>query len=84
MEAGQRRFGPASLLEPGLGVVPFTGRAAELAQLEGWCLGDQAGLVRLLTGGGGSGKTRLALELVSRMRSRGGCASRSRPARSRM
>jgi tetratricopeptide (TPR) repeat protein len=66
-----RRYGPAHLLEPGLGVVPFTGRAAELADLETWCLDERAGLVRLITGGGGTGKTRLALELCRRMTGRG-------------
>ena len=71
VETGRRRYGPAHLLEPGLGVVPFSGRAAELAALEGWCLDGGAGLVRLVTGGGGAGKTRLALELMGRMRVRG-------------
>jgi hypothetical protein len=70
-EAPGRRYGPAHLLEPGLGVVPFTGRAAEFAALEGWCLDGRGGLVRLVTGGGGAGKTRLALELCARMLGRG-------------
>jgi tetratricopeptide (TPR) repeat protein len=70
-QAVPRRYGPAHLLEPALGVVPFTGRAAELADLEGWCLDELAGLVRLVTGGGGTGKTRLALELCRRMAGRG-------------
>jgi tetratricopeptide (TPR) repeat protein len=51
--------------------VPFTGRDAELAALEGWCRDDRAGLVRLVSGAGGSGKTRLALELMRRMGARG-------------
>ena len=66
-----RRYGPAHLLEPDLGVVPFTGRVAELADLAGWCLDERAGLVRLVTGGGGTGKTRLALELCRRMAGQG-------------
>ena len=70
-EVPGRRYGPAHLLEPGLGVVPFTGRADELAALEGWCLAGDGGLVRLVTGGGGAGKTRLALELCRRMAGRG-------------
>ena len=37
-EGPARRYGPAHLLDPGLGVVPFTGREAELAELEGWCV----------------------------------------------
>jgi tetratricopeptide (TPR) repeat protein len=70
-EVPGRLFGPAHLLEPGLGVVPFTGRVDELAALEGWCLGERSGLVRLVTAGGGAGKTRLALELRARMIARG-------------
>ena len=66
-----REYGPAHLLEPGLGVVPFTGREAELGALEGWCLDERAGRVRLVSGGGGTGKTRLALELKKRMARRG-------------
>jgi hypothetical protein len=62
-----RRYGPAHLLEPRLGVVPFTGRSVELAELERWCLAGEGGLVRLVTGGGGAGKTRLALRLCERM-----------------
>ena len=65
-EALPREFGPAHLLEPGLGVVPFTGRRSELELLEQWC-NATGSLVRLVTGGGGSGKTRLALELCERM-----------------
>ena len=68
-EGLSRRYGPAYLLEPGLGVVPFTGRAAELEVLQAWCRDGRAGLVRLVTGGGGAGKTRLALELCGRMAS---------------
>lgn len=70
-ESPARRYGPAHLLEPGLGVVPFTGRAAELDALETWCAASGAGLARLVTGGGGAGKTRLALELCTRMGARG-------------
>ena len=62
-EPAQRRLGPASLLDPALGVVPFTGRSAELSTLRRWSEDDAAGPIRLITGGGGAGKTRLALEL---------------------
>ena len=75
MEAARRvieqEHGPAGLLDPALGVVPFVGREEELAALEDWCTDGDIGLVRLVTGGGGSGKTRLALELVRRMNGRG-------------
>ena len=53
----------AALLDPHAGVVPFTGREHERARLIAWCQDDQAGHVRLVTGGGGVGKTRLALWL---------------------
>src|SRR5271166_5422681 len=53
LEPPARRLGPASLLDPALGVVPFTGRTAELAALRRWCGNDDAGPVRLVVGGGG-------------------------------
>ncbi len=75
VEAARRviepEHGPAGLLHPALGVVPFVGREGELAALEDWCIDGDVGLVRLVTGGGGSGKTRLALELVRRMKGQG-------------
>ena len=75
VEAARRviepEHGPAGLLDPALGVVPFVGREEELAALEDWCTDGDIGLVRLVTGGGGSGKTRLALELMRRMNGRG-------------
>lgn len=48
--------------------MPFTGRDAELAGLEDWCQEDQGGLICLVTGAGGSGKTQLAIELEHRLR----------------
>jgi tetratricopeptide (TPR) repeat protein len=72
VEPAARRLGPASLLDPALEVVPFTGRMAELAALERWCTDDDAGAVRLVVGGGGAGKTRLALELKHRLDETGG------------
>lgn len=62
-----RRYRPARLLDPGLQVVPFTGREAELAALQTWCRDASAGFVRLVVSGGGAGKTRLAQELCRRM-----------------
>jgi Tetratricopeptide repeat len=60
------RFSPASLLRAEAEIVPFRGRNAELADLTRWCTSaDEIG-VRLLTGPGGQGKTRLAHELVRR------------------
>jgi hypothetical protein len=45
-------------------VVPFVGRDGELADLQRWIDSDRVISVRVLTGAGGRGKTRLALELV--------------------
>lgn len=56
------RDSPAGLLRADRHVVPFTGRAEELADLREWCRDRKPG-VRLLVGAGGVGKTRLALEL---------------------
>jgi hypothetical protein len=57
----------ARLLDPRLEVVGFIGRQAELAALLAWCEDDQAGRLRLVTGSGGVGKTRLAVELAKRI-----------------
>ncbi|WP_157522223.1 hypothetical protein, partial [Herbidospora cretacea] len=50
------------LLRPERGVVPFLGRRRELDGLRAWREADGGCPVRLLTGSGGVGKTRLALE----------------------
>jgi DNA-binding XRE family transcriptional regulator len=63
--------GPAALLDAGFQVVEFHGneRHAELDRLLKWCrVGGRIG-VRLYKGPGGSGKTRLALELCKRLTS---------------
>ena len=62
---------PARLLDPDRGVVEFTGRVGELAGLLAWCEDAAAGRLRLVTGSGGVGKTRLALQLADRLRARG-------------
>lgn len=51
--------------------VPFHGREDELADLVAWCDSRSRLAVRLYTGAGGFGKTRLLRELVRRMRSAG-------------
>ncbi len=62
---------PARLLDPQSGVVEFIGRVDELADLLAWCEDDSAGRLRLITGCGGIGKTRLALQLTARLRELG-------------
>ena len=55
-------------------VVAFIGRGAELSELQRWCDGDQAFAARLYLGPGGSGKTRLAVDLCRRLRHSGWAA----------
>ena len=52
------------LLIPYQRTTPLVGRAAELERLQAWLRSEAAVSVRVLTGGGGSGKTRLAVELI--------------------
>jgi hypothetical protein len=62
---------PARLLLPEYGIVPFAGRAGDLDTLQGWCLDGAAPALRLVTGAGGSGKSRLAAEACVRMAGQG-------------
>ena len=64
-----RRFRPepSTLLRPEHGLVPFLGREAVLDQVTGWCQGPPGRPVLLVTGGGGSGKTRLGREACVQM-----------------
>jgi tetratricopeptide (TPR) repeat protein len=62
---------PSRLLDPRRGVVEFVGRTDELASLIAWCEQDTASRMRLLTGPGGVGKTRLALQLADAARELG-------------
>jgi tetratricopeptide (TPR) repeat protein len=61
----------ARLLDPQRAVVGFVGREDELTGLTAWCEDDSAARLRLVTGPGGVGKTRLAVELSTRMRQLG-------------
>jgi hypothetical protein len=67
---------PARLLDPRREVVGFVGREGKLAELAAWCQDDRAGRLRLVTGPGGVGKTRLAVELADRVRAAGWRAER--------
>jgi tetratricopeptide (TPR) repeat protein len=62
---------PARLLLPEYGIVPFAGRDGDLDTLQAWCLTGTAPALRLVTGAGGSGKTRLAAEACVRMTGQG-------------
>jgi MinD-like ATPase involved in chromosome partitioning or flagellar assembly/tetratricopeptide (TPR) repeat protein len=60
----------AELLRPERQIVAFRGRNEELSRLMIWCKAPGP-RVLLLTGAGGQGKTRLAIELANRLRERG-------------
>ena len=64
-----RRFRPApsTLLRPEHGLVPFLGRQPLLDRITGWCQDPAGRPVLLVTGGGGSGKTRLGREACVQM-----------------
>jgi len=58
---------PSAVLDPHREVIPFAGRDDEIRKLVAWCNNNQARQVRLITGAGGVGKTRLAIRLVELM-----------------
>ncbi|HEX5289590.1 MAG TPA: tetratricopeptide repeat protein [Streptosporangiaceae bacterium] len=58
---------PGRLLLPEYGIVPFGGYESDLETLEEWCRAGSAPALRIITGAGGSGKTRLAAEACVRM-----------------
>ncbi|MFI0980420.1 tetratricopeptide repeat protein [Streptomyces sp. NPDC021093] len=63
---------PAALLRADTEAVAFHGRASELADWQGWCEnGPPAIQLRVLTGPGGQGKTRLARRLTDTLGWRG-------------
>ncbi len=65
------RSPPGALLRADYGVVPFHSREREIDELFEWCEGERPVSVRLYTGPGGMGKTRLSLELCQRLREQG-------------
>jgi len=64
---------PGQLLTASYEVIPFheAGRERELALLADWCNSNERRDVLLLTGEGGAGKTRLAIEWCRRLRHQG-------------
>lgn len=58
---------PAELLRADAQAIPFFGRRIELQELEDWVSDEGQGSVVLVTGAGGTGKTRLAIELSNRL-----------------
>jgi tetratricopeptide (TPR) repeat protein len=64
---------PVGLLDPRRAALPLRGRVDELAELVEWCEGEGPthGIVQLLSAVSGQGATRLGVELVAAMRSRG-------------
>jgi tetratricopeptide (TPR) repeat protein len=95
-EEAVRRLGTQNvltLLSPHLAIdldLPLIGRSADFTSLYAWCLAEGASALpdgrgrsryRLLTGPGGIGKTRLALELVDRVETQGWMAFFLNPAK---
>ncbi|MGW7468802.1 tetratricopeptide repeat protein [Streptomyces xantholiticus] len=63
---------PAMLLRADAEIVRFRGRGQELSELKDWCRHDpQTFSVRVVTGPGGQGKTRLARRLTDELREEG-------------
>jgi len=62
---------PGALLRAEYGIVPFHGRKQEEGDLATWCADGPPVRVRLYTGPGGMGKTRLALEIAKALRKEG-------------
>ena len=66
----QQSSPPGALLKAEYGIVPFHQRHAELENLDEWCYSNERIAVRLYTGPGGIGKTRLAVEQCQRLNSK--------------
>jgi hypothetical protein len=64
----QERSPPGALLRAEYGIVPFHGREKEIEDLHAWCHDETPARVRLYTGAGGMGKTRLALQIARELR----------------
>jgi hypothetical protein len=68
---GERVRSPMLLVKARSGVVPFTARADLAGELEGWLTAGEPFYGLVVGGRGGSGKTRLAVELCERARNKG-------------
>lgn len=62
---------PSLLLRAQFGLTPFHGRGAEMDLLRRWADSDETAGLALVTGPGGQGKTRLAIELIRGWRDQG-------------
>jgi tetratricopeptide (TPR) repeat protein len=69
--AEDARRQPSGLLDPRRRVVTFTGRSAELGQLDAWLDSPLSAAVRLINGSAGQGKTRLAQHFAGLSAERG-------------
>lgn len=67
----KKRTAESRLLVASFRAVGFEGRKAKLDWLENWCQEGDWVRSHLITGDGGAGKTRLALELAIKMRGKG-------------
>ncbi len=65
-------FPESALVRAEFAVVPFHARADTLEELDDWCAHGPETAFRLYTGAGGMGKTRLMIEVCSRLRPAGG------------
>jgi hypothetical protein len=73
------RSSPSDLLRPEFGVVPYLLRAGQIADVIAWCDRTTPMSIARISGGGGSGKTRFALELCKTLVERGWLAGFWRP-----
>ncbi|MFF5522625.1 trypsin-like peptidase domain-containing protein [Streptomyces coeruleorubidus] len=78
-DVGFRPSSLGDLLRPDNGLVEFTGRRGVLADLCLWRDGPALVSLRLITGPGGTGKTRLAREFIVQSRAVGWIAGELRP-----
>lgn len=62
-----QKSSPGALLQAEYGIVRFHHREKELEELDTWCQHDASLSIRLYTGAGGMGKTRLAIEQCKRL-----------------